>query len=183
MGTDKAELRLGDKTFLQHQISKGEALGIKDIVVSGYRGKWCERPVVFDRYPGKGPLGGLEAALRRVKHRACLVLSVDVPLISVGELRRLIEYSKGADGEVKATVLRHGGQMEPLIGVYRRDLADEMERSLRSLEEGKVRSFLDKAGYKVYESAGEEGMFLNVNDWEDYERARGVLINMFECLG
>ncbi len=62
--------------------------------------------------------------------------------------------------------------MEPLIGVYRRDLADEMERSL---EEGKVRRFLDKAGYKVYESAGEEGMFLNVNDWEDYERARGVL--------
>lgn len=187
MGTDKAELRLGDKTFLQHQISKGEALGIKDIVVSGYRGKWCERPVVFDRYPGKGPLGGLEAALRRVKHRACLVLSVDVPLISVEELRRLIGCSRESGGEAgsqaEITVLRHGGQMEPLIGVYRRDLADEMGRSLRSLEEGKVRSFLDKAGYKVYESAGEEGMFLNVNDWEDYERARGVLINMFECLG
>ncbi len=171
MGTDKADLRLGDKTFLQHQISKGEALGIEDIVVSGYRGEWCGKQVIFDRYVDKGPLGGLEAALRRVKHRACLVLSVDVPLVSVGELRRLIEYSKGAGGEVKATVLMHGGQMEPLIGVYRRDLADEMELNL---EEGRVRRFLDKVGYKVYESVGEEGMFLNVNGWEDYERVGGV---------
>ncbi|MCI9361668.1 MAG: molybdopterin-guanine dinucleotide biosynthesis protein B [Hungatella sp.] len=171
MGTDKADLRLEDKTFLQHQISKGEALGIEDIVVSGYRGELCGKQVVFDRYPNKGPLGGLEAALRRVKHRACLVLSVDVPLISVEELRRLIGCSREAGGEAQVTVLRHGRQIEPLIGVYRRDMADEMERNLK---DGRVRRFLDKAGYKVYESAGEEEMFLNVNDREDYERAGGV---------
>ena len=83
MGTDKADLILGEKTFLQIQIEKEKQLGIEDIQVSGYRGTQCTCPVTPDRIPGKGPLGGLEICLRRAKWEKCLVLSVDVPLVPV----------------------------------------------------------------------------------------------------
>jgi molybdopterin-guanine dinucleotide biosynthesis protein A len=39
MGRDKSDLLLGNRTFLETQIRKGIQLGIKDILVSGYRGE------------------------------------------------------------------------------------------------------------------------------------------------
>ena len=60
MGRDKSDLMIDGKTFLEMQIEKGEKLGISDIILSGYHGdKKYKYPVVTDRIPGKGPLGGL----------------------------------------------------------------------------------------------------------------------------
>lgn len=170
MGRDKADMFLSGKTFLQHQIAKGETLGIQNIVVSGYGGSLCDRPVVFDRHLGMGPLGGLEAALKKVEHRACLVLSVDTPLISVWELQRMIEHSRMS--EKRITVLKHGERIEPLVGIFKKDLADEIEKNLK---DGKVKAFLDHVGFDVYESHGDEGIFLNINDQADYETAEKFL--------
>ena len=61
MGRDKSDLLLGMDTFLNVQIRKGTELGIRDILVSGYRGEDCPVPVIRDRLEGRGPLGGLEA--------------------------------------------------------------------------------------------------------------------------
>lgn len=181
MGRDKADLLLHGKTFLQHQILKGKALGIQDIVVSGYGGTMCERPVVFDRYPEMGPLGGLESALRKVKHHACLVLTVDMPLISISQLQGLITQSRITGHKV--TVLKHRGQTEPLVGVYSKELADKIQEYLYSQDSrdgqtksgkakaGKVRQFLDDMGFAVYENQGEESLLLNINDQETYEKA------------
>lgn len=179
MGGDKADLLLHGKTFLQLQILKGEALGIQDIVVSGYGGTICERPVVFDRYPGRGPLGGLESAMRKVRHHACLVLTVDMPLISISQLQGVITQSRTSGHRI--TVLKHREQIEPLVGVYLKELADEIQEYLYSGEAkdgktkvGKVRRLLDDVGFDVYESQGEEVLFLNINDQETYEKAESL---------
>lgn len=179
MGRDKADLLLHGKTFLQLQILKGEALGIQDIVVSGYGGTICERPVVFDRYPGRGPLGGLESAMRKVRHHACLVLTVDMPLISISQLQGVITESRTSGHRI--TVLKHREQIEPLVGVYSKELADEIQEYLYSGEAkdgktkvGKVRRLLDDVGFDVYESQGEEALFLNINDQETYEKAESL---------
>ena len=44
MGRDKSDLLLGMDTFLNVQIRKGTELGIRDILVSGYRGEapWAD---------------------------------------------------------------------------------------------------------------------------------------------
>ena len=163
MGTDKADLMYEGRTFLELQIVMGVRLGITDILVSGYRGERCPLPVVADRIPDRGPLGGLEASLRATKHEKCVVLSVDVPLVPLEELVQLLECSAASP----ITILKNNGREQPLIGVYDRSLADEMLRELTE-SRGSVFAFINKTGYAVYESMAPAAVFANVNAPEQY---------------
>lgn len=165
MGTDKADLRWQGMTFLQTQIQKGRQLEIEDIQVSGYRGSQCDIPVTKDRFPGKGPLGGLESCLRNAKHEKCLVLSVDVPLVPTSELEKLLEASQNSSAAI--TILKHGEKEQPLIAVYNRSLADAMLQEIRE-SKGSVFAFIRKAGYGVYESFAPAEVFVNVNSPNEY---------------
>lgn len=114
MGRDKSDLTIDGKTFLEMQIEKGKKLGISDILLSGYHGEnKYKYPIIPDRFPGKGPLGGLEACFRKAKNPYCLVLGVDVPLVPAEELAALIRQSLHSDA--KAVILSHGGHEEPLM--------------------------------------------------------------------
>lgn len=167
MGTDKADLCLDGRTFLELQIEKGRALGIEDIQVSGYRGVRCPIPVTEDRLPGRGPLGGLESCLRRARWQKCLVLSVDVPLVPAAELERLLETAARAAAPV--TILRHGESEQPLIAVYDRELADEMLAEITE-RKGSVFAFINRIGYAVYRSEADPAAFSNVNSPELYRQ-------------
>ena len=167
MGRDKSDLPIGESTFLEWQIRKGRKLGITDIQVSGYRGACCSAPVTPDRFPGKGPLGGLESCFRLARERQVLVLGVDIPLVPAEELERLVKRS--LEKEKKAVILRHRGKEEPLAGVYDRDLADEMLAEIRE-RKGSVFAFLNRIGYDICDSTAPEECFANMNRPEDYRR-------------
>ncbi|SCH87393.1 Probable molybdopterin-guanine dinucleotide biosynthesis protein A [uncultured Clostridium sp.] len=167
MGSDKSDLPIGESTFLECQIRKGRKLGITDIQVSGYRGACYSAPVTPDRFPGKGPLGGLESCFRLARERQVLVLGVDIPLVPVEELERLVLRSR--EKQKKAVILRHRGKEEPLAGVYDRDLADEMLAEIRE-RKGSVFAFLNRIGYDICDSAAPEESFANINRPEDYHR-------------
>lgn len=170
MGQDKADLTIDGKdgkTFLEMQIEKGEKLGIRDIILSGYHGKKSYGyPVVTDRFPGRGPLGGLEACFRKAENPYCLVLGVDVPLVPVEELSALICQAQTSD--VRAVILRHGDHEEPLMGVYSTELADAMLEEI-ALRKGAVFAFLRKNGYECYESQAPDWYFSNINDPQTYQ--------------
>lgn len=174
MGTDKSDLLYKDQTFLEIQIQKGKQLGIDDILISGYRGTdydGYEGRIVPDRFTERGPLGGLEACLRQAVHDRCLVLSVDTPLVSVPALQGLIQRDR--QGSDPATILRHGEKEEPLIGIYRTDLADAMAEALEK-GRGSVYAFLKKVGYGVYQSTEEDPQFRNINERADYQDLLGI---------
>ncbi|MCQ2510466.1 MAG: formate dehydrogenase accessory sulfurtransferase FdhD [Lachnospiraceae bacterium] len=174
MGRDKADLTLGEKTFLEIQIEKGRALGITDILVSGYKGDRCSVPVVKDRLTDKGPLGGLEVSFRQAKNPMVLVLCVDVPLVPVKELEMLISL---AEEKQQAVILRHGDRTEPMMGVFPADLADDM---VEEIEKGRGRIFhvLEKRGYSVYETEERDELFRNVNDEESYRNMLNISASM-----
>lgn len=167
MGRDKSDLIYRERTFLDIQIEKGHKLGIEDILVSGYRGDGCAGRLVMDRFVERGPLGGLEACLRQAVHGRCLVVSVDTPLLSVSELRKLLEADQETD--LPATLLCHGDRLEPLMGVYSVKLADAMAAALET-GNGSVLALLRKEGYGVYRSAGDEAQFQNINEISQYEK-------------
>lgn len=171
MGTDKAKLTINGHTFLETQIQKGRELGIKDILVSGYRGECTGARVIKDRVAAKGPLGGLEACLREAKYPRCLVLSVDVPLVPVEELRNLLKTSEHCSELV--TILKHGEKEQPLIAVYDCSLAEEMMREILE-KKGSVFAFINRVGYGVYETKAENRLFSNINDQKGYKQ-------IFEC--
>ena len=160
MGRDKAALPFGDGTLLSVQLGKLRALGITDIVISGYGAG-----MIPDAVPGCGPLGGLAACLPRVQNPCALVISVDVPLVPEAALRSLIEAHTGG-----VTILRHGGRTEPLIAVYDAALGATAGRLLR---EGKraVRALLDSTSCRAVDVDVDERFFLNCNTPEDYQKA------------
>ena len=174
MGRDKSDLLLGMDTFLNIQIRKGRELGIQDILASGYRGENCPVPVIRDRLEEKGPLGGLEACLRRAAHDKVLVLGVDTPLVPAAELNKLMEQSVRSGYPV--TILSHREKEEPLIGVYERSLADAVREEVL-MGKGSVFNFIHRVGYDIFDSKIPEFCFSNINCEEDYKRlCKGSII-------
>ena len=138
MGRDKSDLTIDGKTFLEMQIEKGEKLGISDILLSGYHGEnKYKYPIIPDRFPGKGPLGGLEACFRKAKNPYCLVLGVDVPLVPAEELAALIRQSLHSDA--KAVILSTAG-MRNLLWEY--TVQTWQMPCLKKSQSGKAQSLL-----------------------------------------
>src|SRR3954453_20059134 len=79
MRTDKALLKLGEKTLLEHMLSVTREL-TGDVRICGSRTRFAtEAQVVEDIFPERGPLGGIHAALNSTETELNLVLSVDTP--------------------------------------------------------------------------------------------------------
>ena len=169
MGRDKAGLLFGGRTLLEHQARKLSELGAGEILISGTEALPGTRSVP-DRFPDCGPLAGLEACLREAGSGVCAVLCVDAPLVPVSVLRELVRVLQetGCDAAVAA----HGGQPEPLIGVYRSCLADDARELLL---EGRrsVRALLDRADTRLVNFEDDPSLFLNCNEPGDYDRLLG----------
>ena len=157
MGQDKAALPFAGGTLLTHQVRKLRALGIGDVLISG------AEPGVPDVYPHRGPLSGIHACLLAAKHDAVLFLSVDIPLVPETALLSLIEAHTGG-----VTLLEYEGEIEPLIGIYDRALAEDCEAILKT-ERTSVRRLLDRVTVRTVPYTGDPALLLNCNTPENYQ--------------
>ena len=164
MGSCKAELPWGGKTLVEHQVNKISALGISDIMVSGYSRPVTGTRYVPDIYPEKGPLGGIHACLCVAKRSACFVISVDAPLFSPDEMKLLIKAHLAGDCPI--TVAEHCGTLEPLIGVYDCGLSDAAGKILQGTNTS-VKHLLDQIGFAVCEFSDENSV-RNCNTPDEY---------------
>lgn len=164
MGSCKAELPWGGKTLVEHQVNKKSALGISDIMVSGYSRPVTGTRFVPDIYPEKGPLGGIHACLCAANKAACFVISVDAPLFSPDEMKLLIKAHLAGDSPI--TVAKHLGTLEPLIGVYDSSLSDAAEEILQGANTS-VKHLLDQIGFAVCEFSDENSV-RNCNTPDEY---------------
>lgn len=166
MGSCKAELPWGGKTLVEHQSDRIMALGITDIMVSGYSRPVTGTRYVPDLYPEKGPLGGIHACLCAAKSAACFVISVDAPLFSPDGMKMLIEAHLAGDSSI--TVAEHCGTLEPLIGVYDSNLSDAAEEILQGTNTS-VKRLLDQTGFAVCEFSDENSV-RNCNTPDEYNK-------------
>lgn len=171
MGQNKAELILNGKTLLQHQVDKLRKLGIKDIMLSG---AWCPAlsgtRVIPDEFPGKGPLAGLHACLKAAQNPACLVLSVDVPLVPISALACLCRTHREG-----VTVLCHGEREEPLIAIYDRSAAAPI---YVMLEQGSyaVRSLKSTVSWNRFYYLGPEELLINCNRPGEFDEVKRLAL-------
>ena len=85
MGRDKAHLRLGSKTLLEHIRREARSLGLP------------VRIIRRDLVPRCGPLGGIYTALKTSRTEAELFLACDMPFVSAALLdRTLLEFDNSA---------------------------------------------------------------------------------------
>ena len=119
MGTDKAALLFGTVTLLERTARTALSAGLA-VLVAGRAcpDGWQTPKVDFvpDAAPGRGPLGGLETAL---KHMGGPVLAVacDMPLLTSEALVWLRDRAAASTSEHGLAVL-NDGQYEPLFSVY-----------------------------------------------------------------
>ncbi|MBO5556395.1 MAG: molybdenum cofactor guanylyltransferase [Oscillospiraceae bacterium] len=164
MGRNKAELVFHGKPLLQHQVDTVRRLGIDDIVVAGYPTPPAGARFVPDLYPHRGPLSGIHAGLLAIRESRAILLPVDAPLIPLSLLRELLlSHRRGA------TVVAVGEQLEPLIGIYDRFLADDCEALLQG-SGSSVLSLLHRVGADHLSFTGDPILLANGNTSEDYAR-------------
>ena len=152
------------------QVDKLQKLGIREILISGPdRLELPGTQVIRDRYPERGPLGGLHACLDASYHACAMVVSVDAPLIPPAALARMSACHTGG-----VTFLTHKGKEEPLMGVYDRSVSAVIEPMIR--EGGApVRRLWERVPCRKWEYSGPEEFLYNCNTPEDYARVQQVL--------
>lgn len=130
MGTDKAFLRLGEITLLEHAIARARE-ACETVALVGDKERL--RPygsVVEDEFVGQGPLAGIYSALRsKAATELNLMLAVDVPAVPSHFLTYLLGVAR--DTKTMVTVPRSHGQLQPLCAVYRKEFATVAEKMLR----------------------------------------------------
>ena len=171
MGTSKAELIFEDKTFLQHMLDKARALGIKKFYISGYAATRADVVIVPDRYPDRGPLGGLHACMKAMDTPYCLVLPVDAPKLPVEILEALLTRHEQRQNE-KVLIWEHGVRQEPLIAVYPTAMADAIEGMIRDHAAPVFRA-IDSWGFESFRMEMPQEQIININTPELYKKLLG----------
>lgn len=130
-------------------------------------------PLVGDRIPGLGPLGGLEAGLSSCKYDHAFFCATDMPFVS----EALVRYMVGLAPEYDVVVPMLGGEYEPMHAVYSRSCLPWVTEKLDS-RRLRLLSIYDQARLRVVNEAeirrfgDPEWLFFNCNTPEDLNRAR-----------
>jgi molybdopterin-guanine dinucleotide biosynthesis protein A len=148
-GSPKALARFGGETLAERAwralawcderiaVGKADELGLRF-------------PVVDDGTTEQAPIFGVRAGLRAARHELCLVLPVDVPLVTEEALRTLVRE-------------RAVPQTGPLPGAYERGLLPEVEARIR-------RGDLTLRGLNLRVVELDECLLENVNTPEELAR-------------
>ncbi|HEX8129891.1 MAG TPA: molybdenum cofactor guanylyltransferase [Pyrinomonadaceae bacterium] len=177
MGTDKAQLTLGGRTFVARIAAALGAFATEIKVVSARpESVGLSLPLVEDVYRDCGALGGLHAALSACRAPWAAVVSCDLPFVT-GELFARLGELRTEDADV-VVPRQTDGRPQPLCALY--SPARCLELAARLLREGerRPRVLLQQARTRwvapaeLADLTDAELFFLNVNTPTDYERAR-----------
>lgn len=173
MGRDKALLRLGGVTLVEHAVAVLARCCRPVLVASGdgrrLRGLGLQQ--VADRPVGAGPLAGILAGLERSPHPLVAVVAVDMPCASTAVLRLLAAQWQGEPAVVPSVA----GRLEPLHAVWHRDAAAAVRGRLvagrRSATGAAVALGARVVDARVWAAVDPEGSFArNVNTPGDLRR-------------
>lgn len=131
-GINKALIEIEGVPIINRTIKILEPL-FSEIILAGWPGS-SPLPAgvipVNDNFPGLGPLGGIEAALKTSSSPMLFVFGGDMPWLSVKLIREQVKDMRREQAAILAA--RIGGLTEPLHSIYSRSLHGELERYLKS---------------------------------------------------
>ncbi|WP_442597025.1 molybdenum cofactor guanylyltransferase [Neobacillus sp. D3-1R] len=169
MGTNKALLKIGQKTVIEKVIEEIRPITSELIVVTNHFDEYefLGLPLVADKRKGMGPLAGLEAGLLASSTEKNLLVACDMPFISQTLAQLLLEQLSQNDAAVPYVE----GRMHPLFAAYRKSCLPEIQKSLDE-NQLRMRSFFERIRLKVMDELKIDTMTLfNMNEPSEYEKA------------
>jgi molybdopterin-guanine dinucleotide biosynthesis protein A len=180
MGTDKAFLKIGDKTFIENAVEILAPVCEQVIIVlNKSQTHFIEKlpaktPHIFDIYENRGALGGIHAAFQDCRTEFAIILAVDLPFVAreaIGKLCEIISDEK----DISAIVPRQNdGRLQPLCAVYKvENCLPKLEEILLTDNSASVRDFLETIEMKIVNAKNlgfNKNIFTNINSPKDFEK-------------
>lgn len=166
MGTAKALIEIDHQPLFKRVAAEvGKICGTVSLVGDPGLYGGLGLPVIPDRFPGQGPLAGMEASLQATDVEWNLVVACDMPSLDVSILDALFAAAEGNDGAVPSY---SDGRIEPLCAVLHARCHAVI---LAAVEAGvrKVSDALDRLALR-YVPVSSPDSFANLNTPEDLER-------------
>ncbi|MBI5280246.1 MAG: molybdenum cofactor guanylyltransferase [Candidatus Solibacter usitatus] len=130
LGRDKALLPFAGATLVEWVAGQvRQAAGSACLVGATERYGHLGLPLMEERYPGRGPLSGIEAALREGGAEWSLIAACDLPGVEAPFLKDLLEAALASEAEA-VVACGAGGRLEPLCAVYHASLHGAVEQAL-----------------------------------------------------
>jgi molybdopterin-guanine dinucleotide biosynthesis protein A len=164
MGQDKATLKWGTSSLLEHMVQLLSTVATKVRVVG--------RGELPDKIPGKGPMGGILTGLESTDRDANLFLAVDLPLLAQDFLTLFLARFLATEKLLLAC--RISGEYPLCLGI-RKELLGDLARRAES-NELSIRAFIEHSNPDILEedelrSLGfDVGMFANMNTPQEWRR-------------
>jgi molybdopterin-guanine dinucleotide biosynthesis protein A len=171
MGTEKGLVSVGGNPMISHVIQTLEKLGVKSIKIcaNDERYEQFNYPVIKDLVKGKGPIGGIYSALVESTTDKNVILSCDIPNISVDILQYLLENSE----DELAAISSFEKKTHPLIGVYKLGGLSIIKECLEN-DQLRLIDMCEKLDASIVEipgSVGSDRHFFNLNTPEELENS------------
>lgn len=172
MGADKAGLLFAGKPALQIVVERfSEYFDVfVSVDVSGRFPLYGAGEVV-DRYPGEGPLAGLQAAFAQTGADKIFLTAVD---LLFGDPTLAVELMNQLDKGYDACIIKWSRGIEPLFGAYSRSCLEQAEKMLNN-GENKLSTLLERQNTKYIQpdelvAWNLDDILFNMNFPTDYEK-------------
>ena len=181
-GEDKNHIKLGDKTLLEHVLSKINNKFEEILVVSSHSlevKKIKNVTVIPDCYDDLGPLAGVLSAMKWVKESQKLYQWVatfpcDTPFFEtsiIEEYKKRIKLNDSLLYFIKSNNKRHN-----IFGLWSIELLKILEDDLIKNNFRKVEEWANKIGVKTIDIETKKfDSFFNINTKKDFEEAKKIL--------
>ena len=127
-------------------------------------------PLVIDRVPDRGPLGGLVTACGAVRAARVFAVAGDAPHVNASVLDALLDAWRAGD---EAVVPSHGERIEPLAALYDREaLLREGSALLAERASASMHACVERLRARTVTMGAD--LFTNVNTADDLLRSQGT---------
>lgn len=175
LGSDKSEYKLAGLTMLERMRRILFPIFHDRIIISRGTGgpeRTGQGPGVYDNYPGKGPLSGIESCLSVAETGKALFVAVDLQLVRVSTIANLVSESLRSGDDIVPEI---ENEKPPLCMVISTDKLKMVREMLESNQLSLI-EFLERAGVKK-RGGFAAGEFLNLNTVSECEFAEKFVLS------
>jgi molybdopterin-guanine dinucleotide biosynthesis protein A len=181
-GEDKNQVKLGDKTLLEHVLSKISKKFEEILIVSSHKQeikKFENATIIPDCFDDFGPLAGVLSSMKWVienqkQYKWVATFPSDTPFFEtsiIEEYKKKIKISDSLLYFVKSNNKRHN-----IFGLWSIDLLKVLENDLINNNFRKVEDWANKIGVKTIDIEVKKfDPFFNINNKEDFEKSKEIL--------